>query len=69
MSSEIVLSCYAQSFFIFQFLTQIFFSSKFAQFTNVVDVYFFGIGRVVFRVGSRGLQAEIFDMAFDRNAV
>ena len=66
MSSEIVLSCYVQSFFIFQFLTQIFFSSKFAQFTNVVDVLCW---RVVFRVGSRGLRAKIFDMAFDRNAV
>ena len=51
-------------FFLFQFLTQIFFSNKFAQFTNVVDVYFFGIGRVVFRAGSRGLWAKIFDMAF-----
>ena len=64
MSSEIVLSCYVQSFFVFQFLTQIFFPSKFAQFTNVVDVYFFGIGRVVFRMGSRGLWAKIFDLAF-----
>ena len=53
----------------FSFFNTNIFSSKFAQFTNVVDVYFFGIGRVVFRVGSRGLRAKIFDMAFDRNAV
>ena len=50
--------------FHFSIFNTIFFSSKFAQFTNVVDVYFLGIGRVVSRVGSRGLWAKIFDMAY-----
>ena len=64
MSSEIVLSCYVQSFF----NTNIFFFQIHTIHKCGLCVLFWD-REGCFRVGSRGLWAKIFDMAFDSNAV